>query len=166
MAQISFDSVGIDIPKKCSNRDACKEWKLSGVLCREKEVKRSHGLMALSRLELYVKAEHPLEESHGMSDKDKVSIDKTSQAYKTLVAERKFEEGIDNNRDVLHQCRFLSIPTDIVALGKPIRVVQSPINPTPGLLHLNILCVPEGLVNKMHYSSWFGKSLCWTSIIL
>ena len=113
-----------------------------------------------------MKAEHPLEESHGMSDKDKVSIDKTPQAYKTLVAERKFEEGIDNNRDVLHQCRFLSIPTDIVALGKPIRVVQSPINPTPDLLHLNILGVPEGLVTKMHYSSWFGKSLCWTSIIL
>ena len=43
LAQISFDSVGIDIPKKCSNRDACKEWKLSGVLCREKEVKRSIG---------------------------------------------------------------------------------------------------------------------------
>ena len=127
---------------------------------------RCHGLMALSRLESYVKAEHPLEESHWVSDKDKVSIDKTPQAYKTLVAERKFEEGIDNNRDVLHQCRFLSIPTDIVALGKPIRVVQSPINPTPGLLHLNILCVPEGLVNKMLYSSWFGKSLCWTSIIL
>ena len=43
LAQISFDSVGIDIQKKCSNRDACKEWKLSGVLCREKEVKRSIG---------------------------------------------------------------------------------------------------------------------------
>ena len=122
--------------------------------------------MALSRLELYVKAEHPLEESHGMSDKDKVSIDKTSQAYKTLVAERKFEEGIDDNRDVLHQCRFLLIPSDIVDLGNPIRVVQSPTIPSPGLLHLNILGVPEGLINKMHYSSWFGKSLCWTSIFL
>ena len=43
LAQISFDSVGIDIPKKCSNCDACKELKLSGVLCREKEVKRSIG---------------------------------------------------------------------------------------------------------------------------
>ena len=151
------------------------------MLCREKEVKkasengtkrafdillRCHGLMALSQLELYVKAEHPLEESHGMSDKDKVSIDKTSQAYKTLVAERKFEEGIDDNRDVLHQCRFLLIPSDIVDLGNPIRVVQSPTIPSPGLLHLNILGVPEGLVTKMHYSSWFGKSLCWTSIIL
>ena len=48
---------------------------------------RCHDLMALSQLELYVKAEHPLEESHGMSDKDKVSIDKTSQAYKTSSGE-------------------------------------------------------------------------------
>ena len=56
----------------------------------------------MRQLELHVKAEHPLEEIHGMSDKDKVSVDKTSQAYKNLVAERTFEEGIDNNRDVLH----------------------------------------------------------------
>ena len=48
---------------------------------------RCYGLMALSQLELYVKAEHPLEESHWVSDKDKVSIDKTSQAYKTSSGE-------------------------------------------------------------------------------
>ena len=42
-------------------------------------------ISAITRqLELHVKAEHPLEESHGMSDKDKVSVDKTSQAYKEI----------------------------------------------------------------------------------